>query len=61
MAQKKKPFKKIALALSLCLILLWTVLGTGASLAWFTDTDEEVKKLQASADKLKSVIAQIDI
>ena len=45
MAQKKKPFKKIALALSLCLILLWTVLGTGASLAWFTDTDEEIKNI----------------
>ena len=42
---KKKPYKKIALVLSLCAILLWTVLGTGASLAWFTDTSEKVTNI----------------
>ncbi len=42
---KKKPYKKIALALSLCAILVWAMLGTGASLAWFTDTSEEIKNI----------------
>lgn len=41
----KKPYKKIALALSLCLIIVWAILGTGASLAWFTDTSPEVKNI----------------
>ncbi len=39
---KKKQYKKIALALSLCILVIWGILGTGASLAWFTDTSEEV-------------------
>ena len=38
-------YKKIALSVSLVLLLLWGVLGTGASLAWFVDTDEEVKNV----------------
>ena len=37
---KKKHYKKIALALSLCILVIWGILGTGASLAWFTDTSE---------------------
>lgn len=40
--EKKKSYKRIALVLSLCTLILWGVLGTGASLAWFTDTSEEV-------------------
>ena len=44
-AVKKKTYKRIALILSLSLILIWTVLGTGASLAWFTDTSEEIKNV----------------
>lgn len=47
---KRKPYKKLALTLSLCLILVWATLGTGASLAWFTDTDEEVKNIFHFAD-----------
>ena len=39
---KKKQYKKIALALSLCILVIWGILGTGASLAWFTDTSENV-------------------
>lgn len=39
---KKKHYKKIALALSLCILVIWGILGTGASLAWFTDTSENV-------------------
>ena len=33
----RKFTKKHALILSLCLLLLWGILGTGATLAWFTD------------------------
>lgn len=44
-AARKKTYKKIALTLSLCAILIWTILGTGASLAWFTDTSEEVRNV----------------
>ena len=46
----KKNYKKIALALSLCAIVAWLMLGTGASLAWFTDTSEEVENIFHFAD-----------
>ena len=36
---KKKRWTKAALALSACLFVLWWALGTGATLAWFSDTD----------------------
>lgn len=42
---KRRPYKKIALVLSLCAILLWMLMGTGASLAWFSDTSDEVKNI----------------
>lgn len=41
----KNKYKKIALSVSLLLVIAWCALGTGASLAWFTDTDEEVKNV----------------
>lgn len=41
----KNNHKKIALSISLVLILIWGVLGTGASLAWFADTDEDMKNV----------------
>ena len=41
----RKPYKRIALALSLCALFVWAILGTGASLAWFTDTSEEVANI----------------
>ena len=47
---KKKPYKKIALALSLCFLIVWGVLGTGASLAWFTDTSNELNNILHFAD-----------
>ena len=47
---KKKSYKRIALALSLCTILIWMGLGTGASLAWFSDTSEEVRNIFHFAD-----------
>lgn len=36
---KNKKWTKAALALSACLFVLWWVLGTGATLAWFSDAD----------------------
>lgn len=35
----KEKWRKAALALSACLFVLWWALGTGATLAWFSDTD----------------------
>ncbi len=34
-----KKWRKAALALSSCLFVLWWALGTGATLAWFSDAD----------------------
>ena len=42
---KKRIYKQIALALSLCALLIWAILGTGASLAWFTDTSPEISNI----------------
>ena len=42
---QKNAYKKIALAFSLCALMLWCLLGAGASLAWFTDTDEEIHNI----------------
>ncbi|MBQ7969319.1 MAG: hypothetical protein IJ292_05815 [Clostridia bacterium] len=46
----KITYKKIALALSLCALFLWCILGTGASLAWFADTSPEVNNIFHFAD-----------
>ena len=46
----KNKYKKIALSISLVLAILWCIMGTGASLAWFTDVDEEVKNVFHFAD-----------
>ncbi len=46
----KKLHKKIALALSVCAMVVWGVLGTGASLAWFTDTSPEINNIFHIAD-----------
>lgn len=48
--RKKKPYKKIALALSLCALIIWGMLGTGASLAWFTDSSPEINNIFHIAD-----------
>lgn len=47
---KKTPYKRIALALSLCALIIWGILGTGASLAWFTDTSTEINNIFHFAD-----------
>lgn len=35
---KKSIYTKSALLLSVCLLLLWSLLGAGSSMAWFADT-----------------------
>lgn len=40
---KKKTFTKTALALSACLMILWGILGTGTSIAWFADESPELE------------------
>lgn len=47
---KKKTYKKIALVLSLCTIIIWAILGTGASMAWFADTSPEINNIFHFAD-----------
>lgn len=47
---KNKPYKKIALALSLCALVVWCIFGTGTSLAWFTDTTPEISNIFHFAD-----------
>lgn len=41
----KKYQKKFAFALSLILLIVWAIMGTGASLAWFTDVSTEIKNI----------------
>ncbi len=42
---KKRIYKQIALALSLSALIVWCILGTGVSLAWFTDTSPKLKNI----------------
>ena len=39
---KNRRFTKIAFALSICLLILWGILGTGTSIAWFMDETPEL-------------------
>lgn len=48
--KSKRPYKKIALALSLCALIAWALLGTGTSLAWFADTSDDVNNIFHFAD-----------
>lgn len=49
---KKRKWTKAALALSACLFVLWWALGTGATLAWFSDTDTVRNEFQIGLLKL---------
>lgn len=40
---KRKIFTKTALVLSACLMILWCILGTGSSIAWFVDESPEIR------------------
>lgn len=42
---KNTPYKRIALILSLVALMVWAILGTGASLAWFSDTSPEINNI----------------
>lgn len=42
---KNTPYKRIALILSLVALVVWAILGTGASLAWFSDTSPEINNI----------------
>lgn len=48
--QRKTLGKKIALVLSLCALIAWGILGTGASLAWFKDTSPDINNIFHFAD-----------
>ena len=49
---KKRVLTKVALALSACLFILWWALGTGATLAWFSDSDTVRNTFQIGVLKL---------
>lgn len=48
----RKKWTKVALALSSCLFVLWWALGTGATLAWFSDADTVRNEFQIGLLKL---------
>lgn len=58
--KKNKIQKKLALTLSVCLLIISMILGTGASLAWFTDTSEEVTNIFHFADFELEVSHRLD-
>ena len=45
MTKTKKPFKRIALSLSLIMMMLWIMLGTSTSVAWFSDTSNTLHNI----------------
>ena len=49
---KNKKWTKAALALSSCLFVLWWALGTGATLAWFSDADSVRNEFQVGLLKM---------
>ena len=42
---RKNLYTRVALAVSIVLLICWSLLGAGTSLAWFADTDEDVKNI----------------
>lgn len=47
---KKQLYKRIALLLSVCALIVWSILGVGASLAWFNDVSPEINNIFHVAD-----------
>ncbi len=45
MTKTKKPFKRIAFSLSLIMMMIWIMLGTSTSLAWFSDTSNTLRNI----------------
>ncbi len=48
--EKLTVYKRIALALTLCALILWGILGAGTSLAWFVGTSDDVNNIFHFAD-----------
>lgn len=40
---KRRTFTKVALVLSVCLMIIWCILGTGSSIAWFVDESPAIR------------------
>lgn len=57
MTANRKRYTKIALTLSLCLLILWGLMGTGTTLAWFTD-ESPVQKNIFHIGELNMVVSQ---
>lgn len=49
---KKRNWTKVALAFSACLFVIWWALGTGATLAWFSDSDTVRNEFQVGLLRL---------
>ena len=47
---KNRLYKRIAFIISLVALVVWVILGTGASLAWFSDTSPEINNIFHFAD-----------
>lgn len=45
MTKIEKPFKRIALSLSLILVMIWVMLGTSTTIAWFKDTSNQIRNI----------------
>ena len=58
---RKRIKTKYALALSVCLFLLWVLLGANATVAWFTDTAEPVKNTFIIGDMRLKVFYKNDV
>ena len=50
---KNQKYTKVTLILSICLLLVWGLLGAGATIAWFTDTPD--------VDENTFLIGQLDM
>ena len=60
---KKRNWTKVALALSACLFVVWWALGTGATLAWFSDSDTvrnqfEIGLLKLDVDYRNDIVTE---
>ena len=45
MTKSNRPYKRIAFSLSLILMMIWIMLGTSSTIAWFKDTSNELKNV----------------
>ncbi len=43
MLKNRKRYNRIAFVISLALLMVWSVLGTGTSIAWFADKSNEIR------------------